>query len=70
MTDRYGQDVIDDIREAAGTLPSNRCKFFAPLQCIYNSGDNEYCSCHYQGKYWPHITLKDYERNYRHDEAP
>lgn len=23
MTERYGQDVIDDLREAAGTLPSN-----------------------------------------------
>ena len=65
---RTGQDVVDDLREAAGTLPSDRCAFWAPLQCVYSSGDGRYCMTHYQGKYWPHFTAKDYEREYRYDE--
>ena len=59
---RYGQDVVDDLREAAGTLPVNRCQFVAPLQCIFAAGDDSYCLCHYQGCWWPHFTKKDYER--------
>ena len=66
MSEPYGQDAIDQLREDAGTLPVNRCQFLGPLQCVFQAGDaDHYCLCHYKGRYWPHFTLKDYERQHR-----
>lgn len=43
-----------------------RCQFWAPLQCVYVATEwEDYCDCHGDGAYWPHFTLKDYERQER-----
>ena len=44
---------------------SIRCQF-APfgLQCVYVAHD-DYCLGHHRGLYWPHLKLKDYERQER-----
>ncbi len=68
MTNPTGQDLVDQIGFDANELPSDRCAFWFPLQCVFSSGDGRYCLSHHEGKYWPDLKPIDYERELRYDD--